>query len=166
MDFFKQNIVPGEVLIQLIAFLTVFWLLKKLAWKPVLAALEARREKIQHDFEKIEAAKKDIETLRADYTTRLQKIEDEARSKIQQSIDEGRKISREIQEKARADAQSTFEKSKENLAIEVEKARISLRREIADLSIQVAEKILEEKLTGERCQEKALQIIERLEKSL
>ena len=166
MDFFKQNIIPGEVLIQLIAFLIVFWTLKKLAWKPVLNSLEARRMKIKENLDGIETAKQDIEKLKTEYTAHIQKIDDEARSKIQQAIDEGRRISREIQDKARVDAQATFEKSKENLAIEIEKAKISLRRETANLVLQVAEKVIEEKMTDEKQQEKTLQMIEAFEKDL
>ena len=131
MEFFKATIIPGEVFVQLIAFIIVFWTLKKLAWKPLLSALASRREKIQSDFERIEAAKKEIEELKTKYTAHLQKIEDEARGKIQEAVEEGRRIGREIQEKARADAQTTFDQAKENLALEAAKARLQLRHEIA-----------------------------------
>ena len=33
MEFFKANIIPGEVFVQLIAFIIVFWTLKLLAWR-------------------------------------------------------------------------------------------------------------------------------------
>ena len=167
MEFFQANIHLGEVFVQLLAFIIVFWTLKLLAWKPLQNALEVRREKIKSDFEKIEAAKKDIEALKSQYTTSLQKIEDEARSKIQQAIEEGRKIAREIQEKARTESQATFEKTKENLELEVSKARLTFRRDIAELAINASERVLKEKLSDARAQqEKVLEIIEDLEKSL
>ncbi len=163
MEFFQANIQYREVLVQLLAFLIVFWTLKKLAWKPILKGLDARKQKIQNELEKIEAAKKDIEKLRLDYAAHLQKIDDEARAKLQEAIDEGRRVSREIQEKARADAQSTFEKAKENLGLEIEKARLVLRREIADLAIHASERIIKEKMTDSKQQDKVLEIIEELE---
>lgn len=166
MEFFKQNIIPGEVLAQLLAFIIVFLVLRAFAWKPILKALEARAQRIREEFERIDHAKKEIENLKGEYTAHLQKIDDEARSKIQEAIEEGRRIAREIQEKARHEAQQTFEKSKENLAIEMEKARVTLRREIASLAIQVAEKVVQEKMTEEKHQEKALEIIQGLEKGL
>ena len=164
MDYFVQNIIPGEVLVQLIAFLIVFAVLKFFAWKPILQALENRRLHIQKTLRDAEAAKKESEKLRSDYAAHLQKIDEEGRLKIQEAIEEGRKIARDIQQKARAEATETLEKSKENLAMEVEKARITLRREIADLSIHVAEKILNENLSETRQQQKVLEIIKELEK--
>ena len=63
MDFFKQNIIPAEVIVQLTAFVIVFLTLKKLAWGPIQKALETRRETIREDHEKIESARKQVELL-------------------------------------------------------------------------------------------------------
>lgn len=167
MDFIKENIIPGEVLVQLVAFLIVFFTLKALAWKPVLGVLEARRKTIKDSFDEIAAGRKEIEQMKAEYAEHLAKIEEEARVKIQDAVDEGRRISKELQEKARQESQSAFDKSKDNLALEVAKARVDLRREIASLSMSVAERILEEKMSDDKKQdEKILGIIEDLEKSL
>lgn len=167
MEFFAANIKLGEVIVQLVAFIVVFLTLKSLAWKPILQSLEARRAKIQGELDHIDASKKEIERLKAEYVAHLQKIEDEARSKIQEAVDEGRRIAKEIQDKARTESQATFDKAKENLELETAKARISLRREIADLAINTSERILSEKLSSDRAQQaKALEIIEELEKTL
>ena len=167
MEFFKANIQLGEVLVQLVAFVVVFLMLKALAWKPILQSMAARREKIREELESIEKAKKAIEGLKAQYNALLQKIEEEARAKVQQAIDEGRRISKEIQDKARSESQATFEKAKENLELEVSKARIELRREIADLALTASERVLNQKLSGDGAQQaKILEIIDELEKTL
>lgn len=167
MEFFQANIHLGEVFVQLLAFVIVFWTLKALAWKPLLKALDSRRDRIKHELNRIENSKKEIESLKNEYAIHLQKIDDEARTKIQQSIEEGRRIAREIQEKARTESQTTFEKAKENLDLEVAKARLTLRKEIADLAINASERVLREKMSDHRQQqEKVLEIIEELEKSL
>ena len=147
MEFFKNNIIPGEVFVQLVAFLVVFFTLRALAWKPILSTLASRREHIRNELEKIEKSRQEIEALKSEYQTKFQKIEDAARSKIQEAVNEGRKIAHEIQEKARAESQETFKKAKDNLTLEAEKARISLRREIADLAINVSERVIKEKMT-------------------
>jgi len=165
MEFFQANIQLREVLVQLLAFLIVFWTLKTLAWKPILKGLDARRERIQNELDKIETAKKEIESLRQEYTAHLQKIDEEARTKIQEAIDEGRRIAREIQEKARTESQATFEKAKENLNLEIAKARLLLRHDIADLTIRISEKVIQEKMTGTKQQEKILELIDELQTS-
>lgn len=166
MDFFKQNIIPGEVFVQLTAFLIVFFVLRKLAWGPILSALQGRREKIKTDLEKIEEAKAEIEKLKTEYTAHLQKIEEEARDKLNDAVEEGRKIAKDIQDRAREESQANFEKAKENLALEIAKARIELRREIAGLTIQVSEKVIGEKMAGENEEKKVIEMIEELDKTL
>ncbi len=166
MEFFKANIIPGEVFVQLIAFILVFWTLKFFAWKPLQKALESRRHQIASEFEKIESAKKDVESLRQEYQAHLKKIEDEARGKIQEAIHEGRRVAREIQEKARSESQATFEKAKENLAIEIAKSRLELRQEIAQLAISASERIIKEKMNDAKQQEKVAEILGELEKNL
>lgn len=152
-----------EILTQALGFLLLVWILKRLFWKPVLTTLETRRHRIEESFRQIEHSKKEIEELRADYRARIEKIEEEARSKLQAAIEEGRRISREIQEKTREEAREALTRSKENLALEIRKARIDLRREIVELTLAAAEKLLREKMTGEKHREKVLELIEELE---
>ena len=158
-----MNLSLQEILTQAIGFLILVWVMKRLFWKPVLTSLEKRRSTIEAAFRRIEDSKKEIETLRRDYESHLAKIEEEAHAKIQAAIDEGRRISREIQAKSREEAKEALLRSKENLALEIEKARIELRREIADLTLLATEKLLHEKMTGEKHREKILEMIEQLE---
>lgn len=167
MEFFKANIIPGEVFVQLLAFLLLFGILKIFAWKPILNVLENRRQRIRKEFEDIEEAKKEIDRLKAEYADHLQKIESQARVMLQEAVNEGRTIAREIQGKARSDAQATLQQTKENLEIEIAKARLHLRQEIAEVALHVSERILREKMADDNKQrQKVLEIIEELEKDL
>lgn len=166
MEFFQENIHLKEVAAQFFAFLIVFLVLKKLAWKPLIHIIKSRREKFENEWSDIEKTKQELETLKKDYQLHLQKIEDEARAKMQEAVQEGRRIAREIQEKARLESQTSFEKAKINIDLEIQKARVTLRREIADLSIRVAEKILNEKMDGPHQEKKAMEILQGLEKQL
>ena len=166
MEFFQENIHLKEVLVQLVAFLIVFFTLKKFAWKPLLGIIKSRQERFESEWGRIEKTKQEVAALEKDYRAHLQKIEEEARAKMQESIQEGRRLAREIQEKARLESQASFEKAKANIDLEVQKARLTLRQEIADLSIRVAEKILTEKMDASQQEKKALQILGELEKKL
>lgn len=152
-----------EILTQALGFLILVWVLKRIFWKPVLATLEARRLKIEEAFRQIENQRKEIEGLRSDYTARIAKIEEEARGKLQEAVDEGRRIAREIQEKSREEAKAVLTRSKEDLALEIAKAKIELRREIAGLTLLTAERLLKEKMSGEKHRERILEMIEELE---
>jgi F-type H+-transporting ATPase subunit b len=166
MEYFQENIHLGEVLVQLIAFLIVFAVLKKFAWKPLLAIIRSRRERFEDEWHSIEKTKLDVAALQKDYQAHLQKIEEEARAKMQEAIQEGRRLAREIQEKARLESQDSFEKAKANIELEVQKARLTFRQEVVGLSIRVAEKILTEKINSSFQEKKALEILGELEKKL
>ena len=166
MEFFQENIHLPEVLVQLLAFLVVFFTLKKFAWKPLLAIIKSRRERFESEWGGIEKTKQEVAALQKDYQAHLQKIEDEARARMQEAVLEGRRLAREIQEKARLESQASFEKAKANIELEVQKAKLTLREEVATLSIRVAEKILMEKMDGAQQEKKALEILRELEKTL
>lgn len=164
MDFFAQHIIPGEVFVQLLAFLFLLFFLQKAAWKPILDFLEARRAKIKSEFDRIEQIQKEMDSLKEEYSSKVEKMEEAARLKVQAALDDSKRIAKEIQEKARLESQTYYEKSKENLALEIEKARIELRREIASLVILATEKVLSEKLDESKQREKITGILESLEK--
>lgn len=158
-----MNLSLQEILTQALGFLVLVWIMKRLFWKSILGSLDDRRTRIEEAFRQIENSKKEIETLRQDYQSHLEKIEEEGRAKIQAAIDEGRRISRDIQEKAREEAKEALTRSKENLALEVQKARLELRREIADLTLAATERILREKMSPEKHREKIVELIGELE---
>lgn len=166
MDFFKANIIPVEVFIQLAAFLIVLAILRKFGWGPIQKSLADRREHIRKSIEDVQTAKQDMERLKAEYHAHLRKIEEEARAKMAETVEAGRIIAKEIQDKAREEAQKTFDKTKAALDLEVAKARVSMRKEIAELSVHVAEKVLRENLSDGKQRDKAEQLINELEKTL
>ena len=159
-----MNISIQEILTQAVAFILLVWVLKRMAWKPLLALLDERREKIRKSFEEIEQTKKDLEALKADYERSQARIEETARQKIQEGIDEGKRIARELQEESRREARRILEKAKEDIQLEVAKAKVTLRNEIADLTLAATERLLEEKLDETKDKEIVLNFIEDLEK--
>lgn len=162
-----MNLSLQEILTQALGFALLVFVMGKMFWKPFMETLEKRRHHIQTELEHIDSSKKEIETMKNQYAAHLQKIEDEARTKIQAAIHEGQRVAKEIQDKARGEAQAAFEKSKENLDLEVAKARLVLRKEIAGLAIHATERVLNEKMSSDQIQQaKMLEIIEGLEKAL
>lgn len=159
-----MNLSIQEILTQAGAFVILVFLLKKMAWKPVLQMLEDRRNKIKSGLEKIEHTKADVEKLKRDYENSRARIEEEARVKLQQAIDEGKKVSKELQETARKESRAILDKSKEDIQLEVAKAKVTLRNEIADLTLSATERLLNEKLNATKDKELVLDFIEDLEK--
>jgi len=144
------NLEIQQILTQALGFLILLFILKKIAWKPLLSLLDERREKITSEFQTIDRTKSELLRLEQDYKARLADIDALARQRIQEAISEGQRISVEIQEKAREESKNILNKAKENIELEVAKARVELRNQVATLAIKAAEKLIKVELTEER----------------
>ena len=139
----------AQFVVNILAFLLLLLILKKFAWGSLLKLIDDRRAKITSEFESIERTKAELEKLKTDYQKHLDRIEEEARSKIQQAVNDGRRVASEIEEAARANAREALEKAKETITLEVAKARVELKEQVVDLAIQATHKILQQNLDEE-----------------
>ena len=152
-----------QVLSQAISFLLLWMILRKLAWKPLLMALDMRRARIEEEFRQIGQSKAELARLQEDYTRRLAAIENEARTKIQQAIIEGKRVAGEIQEQARAQSSAVLTKSKEAVEMEIAKAKVTLRDDVARMTVDAVERVLRRKLDAKADRELVDQILSELE---
>lgn len=154
-----MNIELQEILTQAVAFLALWFLLKKFAWSSLLKLLDERKKKIQTTLEDIDTKTKAVEKLHADYEHKLKDIEHMTRQKINEAIVEGQKMANQIQDKAHEDVKQLMDKAKEILEMEVNKARIDFRTQMSHLAIQAAEKIIQAELNVEKHEKLVLDFI-------
>ncbi len=151
---------PGLIFYTVVTFLLLVYILKKLAWKPILGALEEREKRIQESLESAEKARRESEEL-------LQKQRDmleSARKEAQQILDQSRKAAeatrQEILANARAEAEQMLERAKREIALSRDKAIEEIRNLAVDLSIAAASKVIRKTLSREehrRLVEEAIQ---------
>ena len=134
------------VLTQILGFLVLVWILGKFAWGPIVAGLEARRQKIAGEFAEAEKRKHDADQLKAKYDAELRGIEALRRQGIQEGIAEGQRVAAEIKAHANEEAQQRLHRAEDEMAREREKAKELLKEQVVSLSIRTAEKILQSKL--------------------
>jgi F-type H+-transporting ATPase subunit b len=152
-----------QIVSQALSFLLLLWLLRRFAWRPLLAMLDERRARIEAEFRKAAERQQELDRLQADYGRRLATIEDEARVKLQQAILEGKRIAIEIQEQARAQSAALLTKAKEAVELELAKARVELRDEVAAMTVEALERVLHEKLDAEKDRRLVDQALQELE---
>jgi F-type H+-transporting ATPase subunit b len=153
-----------QIISQAVSFLLLLWVLRRIAWRPLLSILDQRRERIEKDLRDAAARKEELARLQEEYAQRLAKIEDEARSKIQQSILEGKRIAAEIQAQAREQGEALLEKSKEAVEQELAKARVLLRDQVAAMTIDAVERILRQKIDAKTDQHLIGSVLDELER--
>lgn len=137
---------PKQVLTQILGFLILLWGMRRFAWGPLLATLEARRQKIAGDFEAARQAKADADATKLQLENELKGIEAKARQRLQEAVAEGQKVAGEIRTQAQTEAAARLARAQDDIAREREKAKEMLKEQVISLSMKTAEKILRQRL--------------------
>jgi F-type H+-transporting ATPase subunit b len=131
----------------LVIFLTVFFLLKKFAWKPILSGLKEREESITSSLQQAEKARQEMAKLTGDN----QRLLTEARQEREAMLQEAAKYRDELIEKARTEAATAaakeMEKAKAQIETEKNAALVSIKNEAGMMAVTIAEKILRKELS-------------------
>src|SRR6266508_2420785 len=140
---------PWLFLSQVISFVIVALLLRRFAYKPILAVLEERRRRIEEGQLNAEKIKKEL----AEAEKRYQEIVAKANADAQRMIDEARESSAHLaerkQQEAIAAAEQILAKAREASAIEHERTMESLKRELGRLVVDTTAKVAGKVLTSE-----------------
>lgn len=140
------DINPGLIVWTIITFLVVLAILRFTAWKPLLAALTSREEKVRSSLERAEKAQQEAQRLLEENQRQLALAEEQSQRIIREGREMGEKLKGEIVEKANASSRHMIDQAKDEIAREKEKALVQLRTEVADLAIAAAGKLLDANL--------------------
>jgi F-type H+-transporting ATPase subunit b len=154
MDKLINEFSIGLFFWQLVLFIGLVLLLRKFAWKPILDAVEKRESGIQDALKSAENAKAEMENLQADN----QKLLKEARAEREAMLKEAREMKNKMIEDAKTEAQEEAGKliAQAQASIESEKkaAIADLKSQVANLSVEIAEKVVKDELSNKDKQEK------------
>lgn len=154
-----------KLITHLVSFVIALWLLKKFAWGPILNLLDERRNKIAGEFQEIEKGKDDVESLKSEYESKLDEIDNERRATIVKAVEEGKSVAADIRATAQNEARELTEKTKQDLEREVAKAKVQLRSDMVTMTIAAAEKVIRERLDDNKHRELIDRFITDLEKA-
>ena len=129
-------------LAQVVLFIVLCIVLNQVYWKPMLAHLAKRDQRIKDAHDTVERVRHEMETLRADYQARIIKIEGEARTHIQQAIKEAQAERERILTEARTQAEATLQQGVQAMEREKAEALTSLRERMVDIALGALDKAL------------------------
>ena len=136
----------GTVFWASIAFISVLVILRVLAWKPILNALESREESIGKALLEAEKAREEMANLHANNEQLLSEARLKRDAMLKESRDMANKVVAEAKVKAKIEASKEVELAREAIQIERKAAVAELKSEVAQLSIDIAERLLREEL--------------------
>ncbi len=137
--------------------------LGKFAWKPLLQALHSREQEIADSLKKAEEARKDSERMMQENKIAMAKASNETARLIAEGRAMAEQLKSDIVAKANESAKKLVDQAKEEITREKESAMAQLRSEVADLSIAVAEKILDESLDSTKQKKMVDKVLQQLQ---
>ena len=141
----------GLVFWSVLIFGLFFLLLARFAWKPILSAVKARDEMIKGSLASAEKARKEMVKLQSDNEAILKKAREEREGILKEARDIRDKLIAEAKGKASEEAEKLVDKARAGIEREKAIALSEIKEHVANLSVEIASKILGEKLkqTGE-----------------
>src|SRR3989344_240347 len=143
---------PVLLTAQIVNFLILFVIVRKILFNPLLKTLEERKQRITQSLK--EAEQVSAELAEAEKTSK--QIAHRANQQADQLVQDAKKIASDIRSRALLEAKAetalVFAKNKQALELEKEKLRSSLRHDLMEVVVMVTEKMLNKSLSA---QEKA-----------
>jgi F-type H+-transporting ATPase subunit b len=144
---------PEELIAGILAFLIVFFFVWRRALPSINKTLEARQQAITGQLSEAENAKREAESLLADYKAQLADAKAEGNRIIEEARAAGEQLKADIVARAEEEASQTLAKAREEAQTEKARALAEARREVGEISVGLAEKIVGGSLDGKMQQD-------------
>ena len=151
-------ITPGLGLVfwMTLTFAVLMFLLAKFAWKPILSALNERETSIIDALNQAKLAREEVQNLKAEN----ERIIHEARIEKDNILREAREIRdrivNEAREMAKVEGEKMIEAARYTIAMERTDAIDEMKLQISNLSLDIAEVILKQRLEDKEAQNKLI----------
>ena len=143
-----ELVLPGIGLIfwMTLSFLILAFILGKFGWPVIVQALDKRETKISEALELAEKTREEMKALQANNEQLLREAKEERDAILAEARKVSQKMYDEAKEKANEEAQRILTSAKENIHYEQMKAIAEVRNTIAELSLEIAGKVLSEEM--------------------
>ena len=138
----------GLIAWTIVIFVLLLFILRKVAWKPIVGALEERTRHINDSLQKAEAAQRAAENARAEYEAMMAKASKEAQELIARSRKAAEDMRNEVVAKAQTDSDQLLQRAKREIDLAKQKALDEIKQTAAEMSINIAGRIIGRSLTA------------------
>jgi F-type H+-transporting ATPase subunit b len=143
----------GLLVWTLVAFLLVFFILKKFAWKPILETLKERETGIAEAIASADKIKSEMAALKNENEALLTQAREERAVLIKEAKETANKMVSDAKEKARAEYDRIVADAQSAISQQKNAALTDVKNQVGSLVIEVAEKVLRRELANKAEQE-------------
>ena len=140
--------INATLIAQILNFIVLLWVLAKFAYKPLIKAMNDRRNRIINDLDSAEQTRLDAEALKAQYVEQMANARQEATEIVDKANKVAQNLHDEFMEQARAEKDAMMATAKERIEQDKKQALVDIRTQVIALSTQIASKVVNQKLNS------------------
>jgi F-type H+-transporting ATPase subunit b len=150
-----QLLTPGLGLIiwTLLAFLVVFFILRKFAWPSIIGGLRKREQTIADSLATAEKIKAEMSQMKSENEALLAKAREERAQMLKEARETKDKIINEAKDQAKLEANKIVAEAQAAINTQKMAALTEVKNEVGKLVIEVTEKVLRKELNNKDAQE-------------
>ena len=148
---------PGLLFWMVLSFGVVFFLLAKFGFPVIVKAINERKEFIEMSLLSAKQANEKLATIQAEGEKLLADAKAQQKDIIAGAMQEKQQIVRAAQEEAQASANQMIEEARQIILAEKERALQDVRKEVATLALDIAEKVIGERMKDDAVQQKTIE---------
>lgn len=144
-----NQVALGDMLFILISFIVLALLVKHFAWGPVTKMMDARSEKITGDLDYADQERTRAEKLAKEREDALKSSRAEAVEIVGKAKESGETQKKSIVSDAHSEAEEVRQRAKSDAAKAKEDAMAGAQNDIAQLSLEIASKVISKELNAD-----------------
>lgn len=143
----------------LIAFISVFLILRKYAWGPILSSLGEREKGIADSIATAERVKAEMGQMKAENEKLMQQAREERSTMLKEAKEIKERMISEAKEQAKVEANKIIVDAQAQIQQQKMAALTEVKNEIGNLAVEVAGKILRKELSSAAGQEAYMSLL-------
>ncbi len=143
----------GLIFWTLLAFVIVFVILRKFAWKPILSSLDQRERVIAESLQSAERVRGEMLQLKSENEALMAKAREERAALLKDAKETRDKIVNEAREQAKAESSKIISEAQQAIEAQKMAALTDVKNQVGKLVIEVTEKVLRRELASKEAQE-------------
>ena len=143
----------GLLIWTLVAFLVVFFILKKMAWPAIIKGLRDRENTITESLATAQKVKEEMALMKSENEALLASAREERANMLKEARETKEKMISEAKELAKTEANKIILEAQAAIETQKMSAMIDVKNQVGKLVIEVSEKVLRKELGSKEAQE-------------
>ena len=134
---------PFTMVFAWINLVILYFILKKLAFKPIKNMIDSRQKEIDDMYSGAEAAQRDADAAKVEYEAKLAAANEESEEILKRAVRRAQLREEEILHEADEKAQRALERAEEQIELEKKRAINEVKDEVSGMAIEIASAVIE-----------------------